>query len=188
MLPVVLTALFLVPATATPTPPAAAPDIDRICAEVTCRPATTVKLRLDGDRVLEVTVPKAPYYYNGVLNILPGEMLYLEGDSVGNQLKNLRIVASPTHKANTITVKFDQLRDPTLDRHMMLTVTSSFSKPLRYQAGILRPQTDHAVGTSTCPVEPNLPSFEHWPEPLVRLLMKDLRLIEPNSDEDKACK
>jgi hypothetical protein len=187
MLPVILIALFLAPATATPAPPAAAPDIDRICAQVTCRPATTIKLRLDGDRVFEVTLPRAPYYYNGMLNILPGETLYLETESVGGQLKNLRTVASPKNKATTITVKFEQLNDPKLDRHMLLTVTNPFTKPLQYQAGILRPQNDHAVATSVCPVGPGQQSFEHWPEPLVRMLMRDLRLIEPGSDETKGC-
>jgi hypothetical protein len=181
MLPVVLTALFLVPATATPTPLAAAAEIDRICAQVTCRPATKVKLRLDGGSVLELTFPKAPYYYKGLLNILPGETLFLEAEIVGGEIKNLHPVASVKNKANTIIVKFEQLHDPKLDRHMLLTVTNPFSKTLRYQAEILRAQRDE--DTTVCPVRPGLQTFEHWPEPLARLLMKDLHLVEPASNE-----
>ncbi len=187
MLPVVLTALFLAPATATPAPPVAAPDIDRICAQATCRPATTVKIRLDGDRILELTFPKAPYYYKGLLNILPGETLYLEADMVGGEMKSLHPVTSVKNKANTIIVKFEQLHDPKLDRHMLLTVTNPFSKPLRYQADILRAQQDHPEVTSVCPVGPGQQSFEHWPEPLARVLIKDVRLVEPGSNEAKGC-
>jgi hypothetical protein len=187
MLPVILIALFLAPATATPAPPAAAPDIDRICAQVTCRPATTIKIRLDGDRVLELTSPKAPYYYKGILGILPGETLYMEAENVGGQLKNLRPVASVKNKANTIIVKFEQLHDPKLDRHMLLTVTNPFSKTLRYQAGILRAQQDHPEATSVCPVGAGQQNFEHWPEPLVRMMMMDLRLVDPGSEDTKGC-
>jgi hypothetical protein len=187
MLPVILITLFLAPATATPAPPAAAPDIERICAQVTCRPATTVQIRLDGDRILELTFPKAPYYYKGILGILPGETLYLEADSVGGQVKNLHPVTSVKNKANTIIVKLEQLHDPKLDRHMLLTVTNPFSKTLRYQAAILGAQQDHPEATSACPVGPGQQNFEHWPEPLVRVLIKDLRLVEPGSSEAKGC-
>ena len=92
-----------------------------------------------------------------------------------------------TNKANTIIVKFEQLHDPKLDRHMLLTVTNPFAKPLRYQAGIIRPQNDHSVTTSTCPVGPGQQSFEHWPEPLVRVLLTDLRLVDPGADEARGC-
>jgi hypothetical protein len=187
MLPVILLSLFLAPANATPAPPAAAPDIDRICAQVTCRPATTVKIRLDGDRVLELAFPRAPFYYNGILNVLPGETLYLEAETVGGQIKSLHAVTSVKNKANTIIVKFEQLHDPKLDRHMLLTVTNPFSKTLRYQAGILRAQQDRPEGTSVCPVGPGQQSFEHWPEPLARVLIRDVGLVEPGSNEAKGC-
>jgi hypothetical protein len=183
----IVAALFLVLVTAAPSAVMGS-DAESVCAQVLCRPASTVKLRLDGDRVVEAPMPKGPYFHNGVVSILPGETLYLEADDAGGQLSNTRAVAAPKNKANTIVVKLEQLHDPKLDRHMLLTVTNPFSKPLRYQAAIQRAGTISVAMTSACAVQPASQNYEHWPEPLVQVMMKHLHFPGPSThDDDKGC-
>jgi len=92
-----------------------------------------------------------------------------------------------TVEVRTIVVKLEQLDKKELDRHTLLTVTNPFARALRYRAGLQRPESDQAFATSTCPVEVGKQSFEHWPEPLSRVFMKDLHLVAPGSNESKGC-
>ena len=161
---------------ATSTAHADATALDKVCAEVLCRPATTSRVRTTPLETLELSWPRRPYYADGALNILPGETLYLEGEEKDGKLVKLRAVDKPGPR--TIIVKLEQLSDPKLDRQTMLTVTNPFGGPLRYHAGIQRASADTIARTTSCAVKAGTKSYEHWPEPVVLVVMTDLRLVD----------
>lgn len=174
-----LTALLTAPQPVAADQPAPA----EVCAEVECRPATTVILALGTGEMVRFHVSTRPYVIDGVVSVIAGETIYVEAVPHGSTLAELRFVPAIANPDRTVTLKFEQ----SLGIGMVLTVTNPFSEPLKYSAGIHRPGYDEFHRTSICPVMPGVRTWEHWPEPLVQLLLFDFRFIDANDQEAMVC-
>lgn len=159
------------------------PAPEEVCAEVECRPATTVILALGNGEMGRVNVATRPYVFDGVVSIVAGETIYVEAIPHGSTLADLRFVPTVANPERTVTLKFEQR----LGIGMVLTVTNPFSEPLKYSAGIHRPGYDEFHRTSICPVWPGVRASEHWPEPLVQLLLFDFRFIDEHDQDAMVC-
>jgi hypothetical protein len=58
---------------------------------------------------------------------------------------------------------------------VFLTVHNPFPEQIKYRAGMLIPGEPHFRKTSSCPVLSNRMSLEHWPHPIVALVLTDFR-------------
>ena len=59
---------------------------------------------------------------------------------------------------------------------MMLTIHSKLEKMLVMEGWMLLPEYREPVKTSLAPVLPHLMGFETWPQPILKLELKNLRL------------
>ena len=59
---------------------------------------------------------------------------------------------------------------------MMLTIQSFLDKMLVMEAWMLLPEYKEPVRTSMAPVLPHLMGIETWPQPILKLELKNLRL------------
>jgi hypothetical protein len=162
-----------------------ASDLERVCAEMRCRPATQVKLA-GVEKV--VPIDRTPFFRNGMGNVLPGEKLYLEADEKAGRLENIRFVPAVADPKRTMVFSFEQSKDKKLAGHMLLTVKNPFSKALKFSAGIRRLSDGNVVKTSSCPVGPGQQNFEDWPDPIPQLFVKDLRFLEADAPDATSCK
>ena len=159
------------------------PIPEEVCVEVACRPATEVILALGQGEMGRINVATNPYVYEGVVSIIAGETIHVEATSLGGTLTDLRFVTAVANEERTITLKFEQR----IGIGMLLTVTHPFSKPMKYSAGIHRPGYEEFHQTSICPVPREGGSWEHWPEPLVQLLLYDFRFVDENDPDAMIC-
>ena len=159
------------------------PTLEEACADVTCRPPADVRLKSDNGEIIEVSVATRPYVIHGLISIIAGETIHIEAVPQGSTLTDLRYVPAVENPDRTMTLKLEQVAEV----GMILTVTNPFSKPLKYRAGIHRLGYDKFHQTSICPVPQGLKSYEHWPEPLIQILLVDVRFIDENDQDEMAC-
>ncbi len=159
------------------------PTLEEVCAEVACRPATDVRLTKENGDIIEVSVATRPYVIHGLISIIAGETIHIEAVSQGSALTELRYVPAVENPDRTITLKLEQVAEV----GMILTVSNPFPKPLKYRAGIHRLGYEEFHRTSICPVPQGLKSYEHWPEPLIQILLVDFRFIDENDQDEMVC-
>ena len=159
------------------------PSLEEACADMACRPAADVRIKTDYGEYIAVPVASRPYVFHGLVSIIPGETIYIEAVPQGGILTDLRYVPAVDNPDRTMTLKLEQVAE----LGMVLTVSNPFSKPLKYRAGIHRLGYEEFHTTSICPVPRGLKSYEHWPEPLIHILLVDFRFIDENDQDDLAC-
>jgi hypothetical protein len=171
------------PAPATPANPPPAPlppprNLDEACARWKCRPDTQVKLETP-DGSYETTVGRTVYSDGAVVRILAGEKLVLTGDVQGDQLVNLRLADAPAeHDVLLLSFEQKKIRDKP---SMVLQVDNRFARNVKYRAGMELPTRKGFKSTSSCPVMAGKFGLELWPNPIVSLMMKDFRFVEPGA-------
>jgi hypothetical protein len=154
------------------------------CETVLCRDPGTVNMQLENGEpyIIKIDAP-TPYVDKDVVTILPGETLFIEGDTDGDNLVNLRAVSKERDPARTVTFEFSEPGDLT-----MLKVTNGFPQAVKFHAKMRIPGQEGWRETSTCPVGPNgFQSFESWPHPISGLMLMDFRLGSDNAEDAGPC-
>ena len=132
--------------------------------------------KVEGKSDFSVDLPRAPFVYNGLVNIVVGETLLVQVEETGGILKDLRYVDEMKHPEKTLAFKFEIIRGL-----MMLNVTNPSPRTIRFRAA-MQPAADTLFyDTSTCPVMAGGGSYESWSQPLVQLILYEFRFID-NSD------
>jgi hypothetical protein len=143
-------------------------------------------VRLDSD--VAVALPKAPIAWNGVVNVLAGETLYVETEEADGKLAGMKVVEKVVKPERTIVLKFSQ--EAAKDgggKFMLLRVSNPFRKALKYTMHIHPAGKDKFYRTSACPIPSGLSSHESWPYPIIQVLLADLRLVETSKDKPVPC-
>lgn len=160
-------------------------SIDEVCVLLACRPATHVHLEGGaGQAPLDAEFQKTPYVFHGVVSVLPGESLFLEGEVRDDDIANLRYVKDVADPRHTLTVGFRQVVDQDRPR-MLLSIANPFDRPVLYRAVVMLPGARVPVDRDTCPVQPRTQRSESWPEPVVQVFLIDLRFA--TESEARAC-
>ena len=196
-----LAALFLMEDPAGAAEPPGSPDVAKaqrtlaeLCAHTACRTTPwRFTLRLSDGGTLESPVQPYPYLDDhGQLYIFPGETIGLavQSDSSGIGYPELAEVSNPagpvtlnTSRKATLTFSFFQMEGKP---DMMLRVVNTTNATLRYDATLYLPAGNgvRSVRTSTCPVpqpQPGAPAFsgfEQWPQPILMLIVTNIRAVE----------
>lgn len=141
-----------------------------ICKRVPCRPATTLRLRLNEKEYYETEFPAGPYVAEGFINLLAGEAIFVELDEQDGKLSNPRYVKLVEKAERTLHIKFEQTTEG-----MILSIKNPFGKELVYDCRIQRYDEEQFRRTGVIPVPARLMSFEMWPYPITQVVISNLR-------------
>jgi hypothetical protein len=146
---------------------------DEVCQRVACRPATTVRLKLNAKEYSEMEFPKAPYVAEGFINVLVGEEILVEFEDVGGVLSNPRYVKTTDKPERTISFRLEQTYDGTV-----LRVKNPFEKSITYDCLIQHYSEQRLRKTTIVPVRGGLMSFEMWPYPVAQVVLSNVRYTQ----------
>ena len=146
---------------------------EAVCKRVTCRPVTTVKLKLNSKEYFEMEFPKGPYVADGFINVLAGEEFLVEFDETDGALSNPRYVKTVANPERTISFRLAQT-----DEGTVLTVKNPFSKNIIYDCLIQHYSEQRLRKTSIIPVQARLMSFEMWPYPVAQVVVSNVRYVQ----------
>jgi len=157
-------------------------EIDLLCEKILCRPpGTTVRLLLDNGTPFETRFDgPSPIVQAAFLNIFPGETLNIEAEVQGDRLVSLKAVESITKPSQTLVLKmWQQPGKP----DTYFRITNPFPATIKYRAGMMLPDREDLLKTSSCPVMSNGGSaFEHWPQTIFQLVLADFRVLPSTAE------
>jgi hypothetical protein len=143
---------------------------EAVCQRVPCRPATTVRLKLNNKEYFEMEFPKGPYVADGFVNVLAGEELFVEFDNADGSLLNPHYVKTAAKPERTISFRLEQT-----DEGTVLRVKNPFAKNIIYDCLIQHYSEQRLRKTSILPVPAGLMSFEMWPYPVAQAVISNVR-------------
>jgi len=135
-------------------------------------PARLVKLIVDKDHYTEINYPARPVVVDGLINMIPGEEIFIEAEVSGDKLVNLKWVDTVKNPDRTIKLSFSQSDDKESPM-MMLNITNPFDRDLVYEAGIQVYGRQKFSKTSALPIAAKLGAYEMWPDTITRILLKN---------------
>lgn len=137
----------------------------------------TLKIPIDSVQFYQQEVPKSKYFVKeGVLQIFPGENLYVEAEINGNKITSMKVVKKNLNPAKTIEIKFFQTTEGRKHEQMMLEVKNPFNKELNYDAMMYIVGHDNWMKTSIIPIKPKLMNFEMWNDVIITLVLNNWRI------------
>ena len=111
---------------------------------------------------------------NGWVTILPGEEVHIAFDLDGDVLGNPRAVRRPAKSQPTLSFRFSQDAE-TADT--TLVVSSTVNRTIKFDLGMMLPDSQRFRKTSSCPVLAGQQSFENWPHPIFQLVAARFRVL-----------
>lgn len=141
------------------------------------RPPFELKLFVDDSKSFSLPVGETKYISNDtILNIFPGEKLFLEATITNNRVTNFRVVNEIKDASKTLTIDFQQKAKGKVHQFMTLTVTNPFDKKLHYKAMMNLLRNNKWVNTNVYPVLPNIKGIEMWTDPIAILALGSFEL------------
>jgi len=157
-------------------------EVALLCEKILCRPpGTIVRLLLDNGTPFETRFDgPSPIVQAAFLNIFPGETLNIEAELEGDRLVSLRAVESISKPSQTLVLKMWQ--EPAKP-DTYLRITNPFPAMIKYRAGMMLPDREDLLKTSSCPVMSDGGSaFEHWPQAIFQLVLADFRVLPSTAE------
>jgi hypothetical protein len=139
----------------------------------TFRDSFTVKFKFDDKHKVEQKFDKTPYVSEKMIHVFPGEEFGINIKREGEEI--VEISYQPDFQKADVGFKFE-VRKLGKQSMMMLTTQSHLDKMLTMDAWMLLPESKEPVKTSMYPVLPRLMGIETWPQPIVKLELRNLRL------------
>ena len=147
---------------------------EAVCQRVSCRPATTVRLKLNDKEYFEMEFPKGPYVADGFINVLAGEEILVQfDDDADGMLSNPRYVKIAAKPERTISFRLEQTGEGTI-----LRVKNPFIKNIMYDCLIQHYSEQRLRKTSIIPVKAGLMTFEMWPYPVAQVVISNVRYAQ----------
>jgi hypothetical protein len=143
---------------------------EAVCQRVTCRPVTTVRLKLNKKEYFEMEFPRGPFVADGFINVLAGEEVLVEFDDADGTLSNPHYVKTTAKPERTISFQLEQS-----DEGTVLRVKNPFTKSIIYDCLIQHYSEQRLRKTSILPVQAGLMSFEMWPYPVAQVVVSNVR-------------
>jgi hypothetical protein len=141
------------------------------------RLAFDLKLFVDDNQFYNSPMGETNYIINdSIVQIFPGEKLFIEAEVVNNKLTNFRIVNDIKDKSKTLVVDFRQTIKGKVHEQMTLSIDNPFDKQLRYKAMMNLMKNNKWVKTSVYPVMPGLRGIEIWPDLITSLALVGFEL------------
>jgi hypothetical protein len=143
------------------------------------RPAFKLKLLVNSKQFYTAPLGETRYIINDtIIQIFPGEKLFIEANTINNKLVNLSRVDSIKDSSETMIVEFVQESEGKNHKYMQLIIKNPYNKSLHYTALMNLLKTQKWVSTTVIPIMPKLESIEMWPDILTSLLLTGFELKE----------
>src|SRR3954464_13379303 len=114
-----------------------AKEIEAACAKAHCRPARTVRLRLEDGKAFEKEVPRLPIVLpNGWITVYPGEEVHIELAIKGDAIRSARAVAKVTRPSATVSFRLAQQPGRA---DTQLVVSNRLARNLKYSLDMMLP-------------------------------------------------
>ena len=139
----------------------------------TFRDPFTVKFQFDDKHKVERSFDKTPYVSEKTIHVFPGEEFGINVRREGEEI--IEVSYQPDPQKADVKFKFE-VQKLGKKSMMMLTTQSYLDKMLVMEAWMLLPEYEEPVKTSLAPVLPHLMGIETWPQPIVKLELRSLRL------------
>ncbi len=133
------------------------------------------------DGIPDCTLAPADRLGDGVVFIVPGEVVCVRLESDGSVAKPVELVA--TEDIGDILVLQSSLIE---GAGTFLSVHNPFGSSLKYRAGLLVPGEQQFRATSSCTVLSKRFSMEHWPYAVAALALTDFQVL-PEGDDSMVC-
>jgi len=150
-------------------------------------PISIALINQDNSIYLKKLLPLTPIIQGGNIHIYAGQTLYVEAELSGDTLTDLHLVKTIKHPEKTLIMRLtQQTKSPAPDnKSMMFLVYNPFDKNIKYHAVIVSLAEPNGSGTktNTCPVKAKKTAAEVWQYPLVQLVLKGFKLIDPEKKE-----
>jgi len=182
-LPLALAAILGTPALSADAQTASTAELAELCKSTLCR-APKVRLFIDATRSVEQDFATPfPILQPAFLSIYPGETLFVEASIENEKLTLERAV--PTNERPESTLRFE-FKQASGEPDMLLVIRNPFEVPVRFRMGLMRPDSNVILATSSCSVPPKLSLVEHWPYPIFVLVLADPEVVGPT--DSVACR
>ena len=122
-----------------------------------------------------------PIVQGDLVSIFPGETVYLAFDPGPKCPENLRSVEFAGISAYTITFKFTQEPKLVDGVGMMLFVHNLSKRYIKYDLGMQLIDSEDLFKTSSCPLMPEMITYESWPHPVFQLVMTNFRWVDESN-------
>jgi hypothetical protein len=159
------------------------------CKVVYCK-KRSIHLKIDEKDEINFQSPEeSPVWDGGLLEIYPGETIYLEAEIEGGELRFKRAVPEVRDPAQTFIFRFYQRgsgfskADP--QSGMVLEIDNPFSEDIKFNVGMVLPTKRKYTATTSCPVFSKIKLIEHWPHPIMVIALKNGRVLR--KDEPREC-
>jgi hypothetical protein len=176
MKPWVIACLLLASTSALPQAPDAeqrAKEIAAFCAKAYCRPARTVRVRLEDGSTFEKEVPRLPIVLpNGWITVFAGEQVHIE---LTADKGNLAARAVPKVANPKTTVSFRLVQ--TEGAAMRLAVSHNLPASLKYSLGLMLPTGSGLQASPSCAVAAGAVTNETWDYPVFQAVIVNLRFL-----------
>lgn len=116
---------------------------------------------------------------NGWVTILPGEEIHIAFEVGDGTLGNPQAVQQLAKSQPSLSFRFDQDAETGDSK---LRITSTLKHTVKYDLGMMLPEGDDILETSSCPVQPGLNSYEHWGFPVFQFVAARFRVLGPKDD------
>lgn len=123
------------------------------------------QLAINESSTFGLNIPESKILINdSIIQIYPGEKLYIEAEIVKNQLKNLKVVDKISDKSKTLVIEFQQVVNGKSHKQMKLSIFNPFERNLKYVSNIYLSKFQTWTETSVIPVGSGKTSYEFWPD------------------------
>lgn len=147
-----------------------------LCRKLLCRAPSTPRIHLKDGRVAvyRFAEPSPIVLPNGWVTVFPGEDVHIALHAEADRLGEPRAVAAPGDALARLSFRFKQ--DPE-SGDSYLEIESTLSQAVKFDLGMMLPDSEHFVKTSSCPVRAGARSVEHWPHPIFQLVAARFRIV-----------
>jgi hypothetical protein len=141
------------------------------------RPAFDLKLFVNDSTFYQAHMDTTFYVIKDrIVQVFPGETVYIEADLLGDSLVNLKLVPEIVNKEKTITVMFSQESEGRKHKFMRLHIRNPFPQTITYSAQINLMKQKKWVRTSVEPVVPNIRANESWEDIITTIALYNFHL------------
>ena len=136
-----------------------------------------LQLPVNGEQYYEQKVESSPYFVKEkVLQIYPGEKLYIEVEVKKNEIISMKVVKENLNPEKTIEIEFTQKVEDRKSEWMMLRIENPFKKDLEYKAMMFIVGHDKWINTNVLPIQAKLSGYETWSDVIITLVLTEWKL------------
>jgi hypothetical protein len=148
------------------------------------RPDYKIQLAVDDYMAYESTIKGSKYIIiDSVIQIFPGEKLYVESEILNNKVKSFRTVPEIQDTSKTLVIEFLQEVQGKKHEQMILMVYNPLNMDISYDALTEVMINKQGVFTSNIPVLARSKSYKKWPDIINSAILYSFKLKESGTTQ-----